>query len=173
MIRYKNRPLFIASAGLSLVMLLTAVYFLFLDSGAPRDAWDVMLALAVPCAVVWVLIRVGLIPYVEWDAGRVTIRNPFVVYSAPLSKVRLLGRSEKDGAFEIAGVGSVTPWAMMRSVFDGQRANGARRDLRRAILRTHEADKDVDPSVSRRLRLGWFDVLPLPFIAACVWAFMP
>lgn len=170
---YKNRPVYAASVALTLAMLVTAVYFLFLDSGAPRDLWDVVLALAVPCAVVWVLIRVGLTPYVQWGEGRLTICNPFVRYATPLSEVRLLGRSEKGGAFEITGVGQVSPWALTRSVFDGKRANEARRGLRHAVLRAHETERDAIPNVTRRLRVGWFDVLLLPFFAACVWAFMP
>ncbi|WP_018547297.1 hypothetical protein [Streptomyces sp. LaPpAH-108] len=109
MTRYKNHPVFIASAGLTLAMLSTAVYFLFLDSGTPRNTWDAILALAVPCAVIWVLTRVGLTPYVEWGAGRITVCNPFIAYSAPLSEIRLLGRSETRAACDITGVGSVTP----------------------------------------------------------------
>ncbi|MDL2076530.1 hypothetical protein QNN03_08785 [Streptomyces sp. GXMU-J15] len=172
-IHYRNRAVYVASMALTLAMLVTAVYFLFLDSGAPSGAWDVVLALAVPCAVVWVLVRTGLTPYVEWGAGRVTVCNPFVVYSAPLSEVRLLGRAEKGGAFDVAGVGQVSPWALTRSVFDGRRANEARRELRHAVLRAHETEQGVDPGVTRRVRAGWYDVLLLPFLAACVWAFLP
>jgi hypothetical protein len=172
-VHYKNRPVYAASAALTIAMLVAAVYFLFLDSGAPRKVWDVVLALALPCAGVWFFIRVGLTPYVQWGEGRLTICNPFVIYSAPLSEVRLLGRSEKGGAFDIAGVGQVSPWALTRSLFDGKRANEARRELRHAVLGAHETDSDVNPSVSRRLRVAWFDVLIVPFIAACVWAFMP
>ncbi|MFD0313343.1 hypothetical protein [Streptomyces flavalbus] len=159
--------------ALTVAMLAAAVYFLFLDSGAPRDPWDVVLALAVPSGVVWVLLRVGLTPYVQWGGGRLTICNPFVRYSAPLSRVRLLGRSQKGGALSIEGLGQATPWALTRSLFDGPRANEARRALRHAVLQAHETDEHVDPTVKRTLRIGWSDILLLPFLAACVWAFLP
>ncbi len=62
---------------------------------------------------------------------------------------------------------------MTRSLFDGRRANEARRDLRHAVLRTPETGKDIDPNVGRRLRVGWHDALLVPFVTACAWAFMP
>lgn len=63
---YRNRLVFACSVAGTLVMVATASYFLLFDSGAPRNLWDAALALALPCAVVWVLIRVGLTPYVQW-----------------------------------------------------------------------------------------------------------
>ncbi|MEV7238187.1 hypothetical protein AB0N06_30865 [Streptomyces sp. NPDC051020] len=169
--RYRNRAVYFASLAMVLAMLAVAVYFLFFDSVAPRNFWDVCLALAVPGVVTWTLIRVGLTPYVEWGKGCITVCNPFFTYRASLDSVRLLGREGRGGAFKIEGIGVVLPWAMTRSIFDGKRANAARRDLRHAVL----ASKNGDPALtsSRKARFGWFDLLIVPFAAALVWAFLP
>jgi len=171
---YRNRIVFSASVAMAFFMLAVAVYFLFFDSGVPESAWGAVLALALPCGVIWVIIRVGLSPFVEWGDGKIVVCNPFVLYSSSLDKVRLLGREGKGGAFEVEGIGTVVPWAMTRSIFDGKRANEARRELRRAVLQAKgEAVCESDAQGTRKIRYGWSDILMIPFLAACVWAFLP
>ncbi|MFH8987160.1 hypothetical protein [Streptomyces sp. NPDC017940] len=168
--RYYNRPVRRASWAIVAVMAAVAVQFLHDGGGGPRDVWDVVLALALPCGVTWVLVRTGLTPYVEWDEQRLTVHNPFLRYEADLADVRLLGRAGKGGALGVEGVGTVLPWAMTRSVFDGQRAERARRELRTAVRR---ATGTATAPVRRRPRVEWTDLLLLPMLAAFVWAFLP
>ncbi|MFE0645604.1 hypothetical protein ACFW2Y_28945 [Streptomyces sp. NPDC058877] len=171
---YRNRFVFTASAAMTAAMLGVAVYFLFFDSGAPDSLWDVFLALAAPCAVTWVLVRVGITPFVAWDTESVTVCNPFVLYRARLDQIRLLGKEGRGGAFDIEGIGTVLPWAMTRSVFDGKRANAARRDLRHAVLQAAKpAPSEARRAPVRRPRFGWYDVLIIPFLGAVIWAFLP
>ncbi|MFM9441577.1 hypothetical protein [Streptomyces acidiscabies] len=168
---YRNRPLYLASWVLCVCMAVLAAYFLFVEGA--HDAWQVVLALAVPGVAAWIFVRVGIVPSVEWDDHRLTVRNPFVEYGAPLSDVHLLGRSEKGGgALDFPGIGPVSPWSLSRSVFDGTRANAARRDLRNAIRQAEHPDS-TRPPATRKPLLGWYDILPLPFLAALVWAFLP
>ncbi|MFD7420010.1 hypothetical protein ACFV6M_06110 [Streptomyces californicus] len=172
--RYRNRFVFSASIVLVAVMAAVAIYFLFFDSGAPRDAWEAFLALSLPCGVIWVLIRIGITPSVEWDDAEVKVCDPFFVYRAGLDKVRLLGREGGGGALELDGIGVVVPWSMTRSIFDGRRANRARRDLRHAVLRAPEAmGADAAIPATRILRYGWFDTLVVPLLSAFVWALLP
>ncbi|MFJ6569832.1 hypothetical protein ACIQNU_20650 [Streptomyces sp. NPDC091292] len=170
---YRNRPLFAVSVAMTVLMVAVAVYFLFIDAGVARDPWDVVLALALPGLVAWVVLRVGLIPSVEWGEGRLTVHNPFLTCTAPLSDVRLLGRADKGGAFEIRGIGPVTPFAMSRSVFDGRRANTARRALRDAVRQTPPPTEEPPATARRTPRIGWYDLLLLPFALSSVWAFLP
>ncbi|MEV0437667.1 hypothetical protein AB0I84_29560 [Streptomyces spectabilis] len=167
---YTNRPVRRASWAIVAMMAAVAVQFLFGGGEGPRDVWDVCLALALPAGVTWVLVRTGLTPSVEWDEKRLVIRNPFFVYEACLADVRLLGRAGRGGALHVEGVGTVLPWAMTRSVFDGRRAEAARRELRHAV---RQADAVASAPVRRRFRVEWTDVLVLPILAAFVWAFLP
>ncbi|MET8978409.1 hypothetical protein ABZX85_22605 [Streptomyces sp. NPDC004539] len=169
---YRNRPLYLVSWALCACMAALAGYFLLVEGA--RDPWEVVLALAVPGIVAWIAVRVGILPGVAWDADRLTVRNPFVEYEAPLADTRLLGRSEKHGgALQLPGVGPVSPWALSRSVFDGTRANTARRDLRHAVLQAEATATTPTAPAIRRPVFGWYDLLPLPFLAAMVWAFLP
>ncbi|MFD9908303.1 hypothetical protein [Streptomyces sp. NPDC059063] len=170
-VHYCNRPVRRASWAIVALMAAVAVQFLFGAGEGPRDAWDVVLALALPCGVTWVLVRTGLTPYVAWDERRLVVRNPFFVYEASLADVRLLGRAGRGGALGVEGLGTVLPWAMTRSVFDGRRAQGARRELRHAVRRAPEAV--AGEGARRRFRVEWTDVLVLPIVAAFVWAFLP
>ncbi|MFG3410449.1 hypothetical protein [Streptomyces sp. NPDC048142] len=154
-------------------MAAVAVYFLLFDSGAPKDVWDVSLALSLPCGVSWILIRIGITPSVEWSDTEVKVCNPLFTYGAGLDQVRLLGRSGRGGAIELEGIGVVMPWSMTRSVFDGKRANQAQRDLRHAVLRAQKTGETEKIPAARKLRYGWFDLLIVPMLAACVWAFLP
>lgn len=68
----------------------------------------------------------------------------------------------------------VMPWSMTRSIFDGKRANGARRDLRHTVLRAQKTmETDAVTPTTRRLRYGWFDILIIPLLLAFVWSFLP
>ncbi|MFE7430478.1 hypothetical protein [Streptomyces sp. NPDC057545] len=172
--RYRNKVIFSTSIVMVAAMMAIAVYFLFFDSGAPKDVWEASLALSLPCGVSWILIRIGITPFIEWSDTEVTVCNPFFAYHAGLDTVRLLGREGRGGAIELEGIGVVMPWSMTRSIFDGKRANGSRRDLRHAVLRaqkTVEAGEGIP--ATRRLRYGWFDILIVPMLAAFAWAFLP
>ncbi|WP_030563963.1 hypothetical protein [Streptomyces aureocirculatus] len=168
---YSNKPVRRASWAIVAIMAVVAVQFLHDGGDGPRDVWDAVLALALPAGVTWVLVRTGLTPYVEWDEKRLTVRNPFFVYEADLADVRLLGRAGRGGALGVEGVGTVLPWAMTRSVFDGRRAGQARRELRHAVRRAVPGTA-VTP-VRRRFRVEWTDLLVLPMLGAFVWAFLP
>ncbi|MFH8885197.1 hypothetical protein [Streptomyces californicus] len=172
--RYRNRSIFSISIAVIAAMAAVAIYFLFFDSGAPKNVWEASLSLSLPCGVSWILIRIGIMPLVEWDEVKVEVRNPFFVYRADLEKVRLLGREGRGGAFELEGVGRVMPWSMTRSILDGKRANGARRDLRHAVLRAPKATEiDAATPATRSLHYGWFDMLVIPLLLAFAWAFLP
>ncbi|MCK8434462.1 hypothetical protein G3I77_15965 [Streptomyces sp. D2-8] len=172
--RYRNKVIFSTSIAMVAAMTAVAVYFLFLDSGAPKDVWEVSLALSLPCGVGWMLIRIGITPFTEWNDTEVKVCNPFFTYRAGLDKVRLFSREGRGGAFELEGIGMVMPWSMTRSILDGKRANGARRDLRHAVLRAQKTmETDAAIPTTRRLRYGWFDILIIPLLAAFVWAFLP
>ncbi|MVO84022.1 hypothetical protein GPA10_04375 [Streptomyces sp. p1417] len=183
--RYYNRPVRRTSWAIVAIMAVVAAQFLYDGGAGPRDVWDVVLALALPGGVTWVLVRTGLTPYVEWDEQRLTVRNPFFRYEASLADVRLLGRAGKGGALGVEGVGTVLPWAMTRSVFDGRRAEQARRELRNAVRRAvpdgtgtaggagTPGGTDAAAPVRRHFRVEWTDVLILPMLGAFVWAFLP
>lgn len=109
----------------------------------------------------------------SWGDGRISVENPFVSYSAPLGKVRLVGRAGKGGALGVEGIGEVPPWALSRSVFDGKRANEARREMRHAVLRAVEGETGQESGeVVRRIRFGWMDLLLVPILSAWFWAFL-
>lgn len=168
--RYVNRPARRIAWVMALVMAVVAVQFLFFDGERPSSVWEVVLAVALPCAVVWVLVRTAFTPSVSWDDEQLVVRNPFFTYEAPLAGVRLLGRAGRGGALQVEGIGAVLPWAMARSVFDGRRAEAARRELRHAVRR---ASGVVVVPAWRRVRVAWTDLLLLPSLAAFVWAFLP
>ncbi|MEU5772814.1 hypothetical protein ABZ819_05850 [Streptomyces venezuelae] len=167
---YVNRPARRAAWVVTSLMVAVAVRFLFFDGERPSDPWEVVLAVALPCAVIWTLIRTALAPYVGWDDQQLVVRNPFFTYEVPLSDVRLLGRAGRGGALEVESIGTVLPWAMTRSVFDGRRAGAARRELRHAVRQA--ADTATTPG-RRRFRVAWSDILLAPMLGAVAWAFMP
>ncbi len=135
---YRNRPLYLFSLVAIALQPAVAAYFVFLDSGLSGDIWEPVLALSVPSAVAWAFLRAGVLPRVSWGDGRISVENPFVSYSAPLGKVRLVGRAGKGEALGSEGIGEVGPWALSRSGFDGKRANEARREMWHAVLRAVE-----------------------------------
>ncbi|MHC5908183.1 hypothetical protein ACVNF4_30515 [Streptomyces sp. S6] len=167
---YRNRPLRALSFAMVAGTVAAAVSLLFLDSPAVSGAREAAQALALPSGCAWVFVRIGLLPQVRWGEGRLTVVDPFVVYEASLSDVRLLARAGRGGSLLVGGV-EVRPWAMTRSLFDGRRAGASRRELRNAVRRAERAGEGPS-SLVRRPLTGWYDVLVLPVPWAVAGAFL-
>ncbi|MET8978410.1 hypothetical protein ABZX85_22610 [Streptomyces sp. NPDC004539] len=163
---YRNRVVFWAS--LTGIAVQPALLVFLLSSGErPSDGLvDLFALVSLTSWFAWFLVRVGVQPKVVCEDGHVVVHNPVLSFRAPLSAVEFLAVGGQVG-LRIEGVGVVRLWVMSKSLFDGRRARGARRELREHIAR---AASGGSVGVGRRwVRVGPVDVLLLLTSGFVIW----
>ncbi|MFD8914045.1 hypothetical protein [Streptomyces sp. NPDC059575] len=121
----------------------------------------------------WFFARIGIQPSITCERGQLSVHNPMLSYRARLSDVHFIAR---DGAvgLRIDGIGTLHPWSLSRSLFDGKRARSARKELRECITEAHvrapsETPADGSPPTRRWVRWGAPDLLLVPPLAFAAW----
>ncbi|MFJ5839063.1 hypothetical protein ACIQGO_20230 [Streptomyces shenzhenensis] len=177
--RYRNRTVFAAAVVGIVAQPCAVLYVLLTGTGSDDRLVDAAALLSLASLVAWLFARIGVQPSVSCGDGVVTVHNPLLSYRAPLTDVQFVARNGAVG-LRMEGVGTLRPWVLSKSVFDGGRARSARGELRDAISRAHAARArdatpgdpgtgDPDSGARRWVRWGATDLLLLPPLAFAVW----
>ncbi|MEU6547009.1 hypothetical protein [Streptomyces sp. NPDC046859] len=171
--QYKNRVVFGAACVGVVAQPFAVAYVLLTPKTDGESLVNAAALLSMASFFAWLFARVGMQPSIRCEHGLLSVHNPLLSYRARLSDVQFIARNGTVG-LRIEGIGTLQPWALSKSLFDGRRARSARKELRELITEEHvttpsKMTADGSPSARRWVRWGATDLLLVPPLAFAIW----